>query len=96
MIGFAEIILLFHSLTGLCAGWILGERRGILTGLAMASIGCAIGMGAGFLIARVPKAVRLAKARIPRKQRLLATLYTVFTVGLGIAFWSAFIHCVDL
>jgi hypothetical protein len=96
MIGFAEITLLFHSLTGMCAGWMFGSRHGVISGLALGLAGTLIGMAAGFLIARMPKAIRLVSMRIPGKYRVLATLYTVFTFGFGVAFWSAFIHCVEL
>ena len=90
---FEELAMLFHSLIGLCAGWMLGARHSVLMGLLAASVGCAAGFVAGFLVSRVPRAVRMMRGGEPVKHRWLATAYALCGVGLGIAFWSACISC---
>jgi hypothetical protein len=90
---FEELAILFHSLIGLCAGWMLGARHSFVFGLLMASVGCAAGFVAGFLMSRIPKALRLIRTDAPMKHRCLATAYALSGVGLGLAFWSACINC---
>lgn len=93
MMRFADIAILFHGLTGLCAGWLLGSRQSVPLAFVLAALGCATGIAAGFLIGRLPKAVRLVGARIPRKYRVLATLFAMCGLGVGVAFWTACLHC---
>ncbi|HYG24259.1 MAG TPA: hypothetical protein VEH04_15885 [Verrucomicrobiae bacterium] len=90
---FSDMAVLFHGLIGLCAGWLYGAQTGWVAGLIAAPLGCTAGLLAGFLISRTPQAFRLMVRNIPPKHRLLATVFALSSVGLGIAFWSACINC---
>jgi hypothetical protein len=94
MIRLPDLIALFHSLIGLCAGWLMGSSRGVMIGVGFAMAGAVLGWFAGFLAGYLPKSIRLIAANIPRKHRVLAMLFAVCGVGLGIAFWSACLNCV--
>jgi len=92
--GIAEMIILFHGLTGLCAGWIWGARLGILSETAASLTGCILGLITGFLVSRLSRSVRLVNADIRTKYRVVAALVAFSGVATGIAFWSACFNCV--
>jgi hypothetical protein len=96
MMRFADIAIVFHSLVGLCSGWILGGAHHVAAGLLLAVAGAVAGLGAGFLIARVPRALSLVRANIPRRHRVFATVFAACGVGVGVVFWSACLHCAGL
>lgn len=94
MMQWPEVVALFHGLVGLCAGWLAGSSRGALMGISLAIVGAVLGWFAGFLAGYLPKAVRLIVANIPRKHRVLATVFAVCGLGAGIVFWSTCLNCV--
>lgn len=92
---FSDIAVLFHGLIGLCAGWLIGAQSGWLAGLLGAPLGCTAGLFAGFLVCRVPKALRLMVQKSSPKHRMLATVFAIGGLGVGIAFWSVCLNCAN-
>jgi hypothetical protein len=89
-----EMILFFHGLAGLCFGWLWGMRAGFWAGATALVAGCNIGLIVGFLVSRLPGALRLLNADISRRLRFLAGLFVVCGLTAGVVFWSLCFHCV--
>jgi hypothetical protein len=93
MPGFAEIVILFHALVGLCAGWIWGGHFSAIPRTGALLTGCLFGIVSGFLLARSPGAVRLIAEDISGPHRFLAVLFAVSGVVVAITFWSVCFNC---
>jgi hypothetical protein len=91
---FAEIVVLFHALVGLCVGWVWGSRTSVLGGISMCVVGCAMGLVSGFLISCVPRACGLVGANLTAKFRLLALMLVASGLTAAVAFWVACYNCI--
>ena len=83
----ADLICLFHALTGMCIGWMCGARTATLTALLLACGGLVAGLITDFLVGRLPRAIRMARVKVPRKHRLFAAMFGFSGVALGAIFW---------
>lgn len=90
-IGFPEMLILFHTLAGLCVGLAWGAPQSVMAGIGGLVIGSTIGLIIGFLMTQLPRQANMATSRIGQKHRLLGMLVSMLGhlvwVGLGVAFW---------
>jgi hypothetical protein len=85
----ADLICLFHGLTGLCVGWIYGANAGVLPGVVASGAGLIGGIITGFLVGHLPRAVRMTWENNSRKYRWLAGGFGLVGFAMGFAFWWA-------
>jgi NhaP-type Na+/H+ or K+/H+ antiporter len=83
----ADLICLFHALAGMCIGWMSGARTGTLMALLLACGGLAAGLITGFLLGRLPRAIRITRGEVPPKHRMFAAVLGFSSVALGAVFW---------
>jgi hypothetical protein len=85
----SDLVCLFHTLAGMCIGWMYGAQSSALASVVGGFGGLFAGMFTGFLLGHLPKAIRVTRAEVPQKHRMFAAAFGVIGLAAGALFWWA-------